>query len=44
MYWVKENFHWQGLSGLSRLSGQNKINKNGNYLELNSSLAVMACT
>lgn len=44
VYWVKVNFHWEGLSGRSRLSGQNKINKNDNYLELNSSRTVRACT
>lgn len=44
LYWVKVNFHWEGLSGQSRLSGQNKINENDNYLELNSSRTVRACT
>lgn len=43
MYWLKVNFLCEGFSSLNRLPGQNKI-KSDSYLELNSSLTVMACT
>lgn len=41
MYWLTANFHWEGFSNHNRLSGQNKIKKNDNNLEINSSLTLL---
>lgn len=42
MYWLAANLHWEGFSSQNRQSGQNKIKKNVNDLETNSSFTVMA--